>query len=104
MSVSRIDPDWVRDYAKKVDQASDELSDSFRKLRETPLRNEAFGELGRKTGSAEAFGRAADRLHGQLSRGCEALSSASEALHKVVDERVGRDDESAAEIKRTKPN
>lgn len=102
MGVTRIDPDWVRGYAKKVDQSSDEMSDSFAALRESPLRAEAFGELGREVGTAEAYARACTALHEQLSRGCESLKSASEALHQVVGERVGADEDSAAEVARTR--
>ncbi|SDD47644.1 type VII secretion target [Actinokineospora iranica] len=101
MVAIRVDPAWVSGYAKKVAEAADELAKGAEVLNTAPLSTEAFGALGRTVRTAESYGRAAEVLRAQLTRGVEALESAAVALGQVAEKYRGSDEEGASTIKRS---
>ncbi len=92
-----VDARWVELYAKRVDEAAEELTRARSELRAAPVRAQSFGELGRTLRSAEAYGRAAGMLNQQLDRACEVLTSAARGLHAVA-EHYGSQEEAAATL------
>jgi uncharacterized protein YukE len=94
-----VDPRWLELYAKRVDEAAEELTRARAELREDPVRPQSFGELGRTLRNAEAYGRAAAMLNQQLDRACEVLTSAAKGLHEVAEHYGAQDDEAVAMIK-----
>jgi hypothetical protein len=94
-----IDPRWLELYAKRVDEAAEELAHARTELRQAPVRAQSFGELGRTLRSAEAYGRAAGMLNQQLDRACEVLASAAKGLHDVAEHYGAQDDDVVASIK-----
>ncbi|CCH35114.1 hypothetical protein ABZ816_21360 [Actinosynnema sp. NPDC047251] len=94
-----VDARWVELYAKRVDEAAEELSRARTELRAEPVRAQSFGELGRSLRSAEAYGRAAAMLNGQLDRACEVLTAAAHGLHAVAEHYGSQEDEAVALIK-----
>ncbi|MFB9430984.1 hypothetical protein [Streptoalloteichus tenebrarius] len=96
----RVETDWLREYAKRVDQGAQAL----RRARDTvdahPLPPEAFGELGRTVRVADAYGRAAALLRQQLDRACEVLGAAGVGLVKVAEHYEGHDSNSASTLRR----
>ncbi|RZS37137.1 hypothetical protein EV193_106375 [Herbihabitans rhizosphaerae] len=94
MSGIEVDPEWIRRYGKTVQTGSTDLGKTAQSLAQ-PLRNEAFGELGRQVGTAEAYSKAASALRDQLRRAVEALGTAAVELDKVAAQ-YGDDDERAA--------
>ncbi|MBW4715998.1 hypothetical protein [Saccharothrix obliqua] len=94
-----VDARWVELYAKRVDEAAEELDRARAGLRAEPVRAASFGELGRTLRSAEAYQRAAGVLHRQLDRACDVLTSAARGLHAVAEHYGSRDDEAVALIK-----
>jgi hypothetical protein len=101
MAGIEVDPDWINGYAKTLGTASDELGKSAESLGGASLGAEAFGELGRTVRTADAYQRAATTLRDQLNRAVESLRSASEGLCEVAGQHTGRDEDSAAQIRRT---
>ena len=94
-----VDPRWLELYAKRVEEAAEELAHARDALRQSPLPPATFGELGRTLRSSEAYGRAAGLLNQQLDRACEVLASAATGLHKVADH-YGDEDEAVHQIKK----
>ena len=94
-----VDPRWLELYAKRVEEAAEELTRARTELREAPMRPQSFGELGRTLRSAEAYGRAAGMLNQQLDRACEVLTSAAKGLHDAAEHFGSQDDEVVALIK-----
>ncbi|KOX22986.1 hypothetical protein ADK67_22440 [Saccharothrix sp. NRRL B-16348] len=86
-------------YAKRVEEAAEELTRARSELREAPMRPQSFGELGRTLRNAEAYGRAAGLLNQQLDRACEVLTSAAKGLHDVAEHYGAQDDDAVALIK-----
>ncbi len=101
MAAIRVDPVWVSGYAEKVAEAADELSKGDDLMRTAPLGTEAFGSLGKSVRIADSYGRAAEVLRGQLTRGVEALEAAAASLGQVADKYQGSDDDGAQSIKRS---
>lgn len=101
MAVIKVDPDWVGDYAKKVADAATELSEGATVLNTAPLGPEAFGSLGRTVRTADAYLRAAEALRGQLTRGVDALTTASENLAEVAEKYRASDDDGAVTLRRS---
>jgi hypothetical protein len=85
MAVIKVDPDWVRGYARQVAAGAETLSTGSDALTAAPLTAESFGSLGRTVRIAESYGRAADVLRGQLIRAVEALESAAHSLDEVAE-------------------
>jgi uncharacterized protein HemY len=94
-----VDPRWLELYAKRVEEAAEELTSARSELREAPMRPQSFGELGRTLRNAEAYGRAAGLLNQQLDRACEVLASAAKGLHDVAEHYGAQDDDAVALIK-----
>ncbi|MEU4802123.1 hypothetical protein [Actinosynnema sp. NPDC023587] len=94
-----VDARWVELYAKRVDEAAEELARARTGLRVEPVRPQSFGELGRALRSAESYGRAAALLNQQLDRACEVLTSAAHGLHAVAEHYGSQEDEAVALIK-----
>ncbi|MFI9007245.1 hypothetical protein ACIGNX_08465 [Actinosynnema sp. NPDC053489] len=94
-----VDPRRLELYARRVEEAAEELTRAREGLREAPVRPASFGELGRALRSAEAYGRAAGLLNRQLDRACEVLASAAEGLHQVAEHYGAQDDDAVALIK-----
>ncbi|MFD1147969.1 hypothetical protein [Saccharothrix hoggarensis] len=94
-----VDPRWLELYAKRVDEAAEELSKARDALRDAPVRERSFGELGRTLRNAEAYRRASEMLNHQLDRACEVLTSAGQGLHEVAEHYGAQDDEAVALIK-----
>ncbi|MGQ0839131.1 type VII secretion target [Actinokineospora sp.] len=101
MAAIRVDPEWVSGYAKKVAESADELSTSADVLGSGSLSSDAFGALGRTVRIADAYGRAAEVLRDQLTRGVEALESAAGSLTQVAEKYRVSDGDGAQAIKRS---
>jgi len=96
----KIDPDQVAGYAKAMVGAADQLSGSADALRDQPLTNEAFGELGRQVRTAEAYARASATLLDQLAKAVDTLHTASANLTAVVSHYSEGEQDRAQTIKR----
>ncbi|KAA2264700.1 hypothetical protein F0L68_06310 [Solihabitans fulvus] len=94
----RVDPDWVVGYAKKVDEAAQDIDTARKALGEAPLRAESFGELGRTLRTADSYAKAADVLRQQLARAAEVLTSAGTGLRAVAHHYGAHDEEAARAI------
>ncbi|MEU4447308.1 hypothetical protein AB0K14_34805 [Actinosynnema sp. NPDC050801] len=94
-----VDPRWLELYAKRVEEAAEELTRARSELRAEPVRAQSFGELGRTLRNAEAYGRAAGMLNQQLDRACEVLTSAAKGLQEVAEHYGAQDDDAVALIK-----
>jgi hypothetical protein len=92
-----IDPEWLTAYAKTAVKGADQLSAVSAG---DPLGNEAFGELGRRIRTAEAYQRAATCLREQLTRAVETLHSASDSLNEVVSRYQTSEHDNVRSIKR----
>ena len=95
-----VDARWLELYAERVDDAAEELARARSELRESPLRPQSFGEIGRTLRSAEAYGRASRLLQQQLDRACEVLAAAGKGLHDVAGHYGGTEDEAVHQIKK----
>ena len=84
MTGIKFDPAWVGGYADLTANSADALAEGATTMGTAPLDQESFGELGATVGTAQAYGKAADILRGQLSRAVEALGSASEGLTEIT--------------------
>ncbi|QFZ23447.1 hypothetical protein [Saccharothrix syringae] len=91
-----VDPRWIELYARRVEEAAEELSRARDELRRAPVPPHGFGEVGRALRSSEAYRRAAGVLNGQLDRACEVLTAAAHGLHEVAGHYGSRDDEAIA--------
>jgi uncharacterized protein YukE len=96
----KIDVDWVRGYAKQLDTAEAEVGKVHDALHNQPLTADAFGELGRTVGSAEAYSSAAQMLTEQVERASQMLTSASQGLVATANEFHGHDEDAVGHIKR----
>ncbi|MFD9733998.1 hypothetical protein [Umezawaea sp. NPDC059074] len=94
-----VDARWLELYARRVDEAAEELGQARAHLREAPLSPRTFGEIGRTVRGAEAYGRAAALLQEQLDRACEVLTAAGQGLHDVAGHYGGVEDEAVHVIK-----
>ncbi|SHE42719.1 hypothetical protein [Streptoalloteichus hindustanus] len=97
----RVETDWLRDYARRVDQGAQAVRRARDTVNAHPLPPEAFGELGRTVRVTDAYGRAAALLRQQLDRACEVLGAAGVGLVKVADHYEGHDSDNASTLKRT---
>jgi hypothetical protein len=95
-----VDARWLELYAERVDDAAEELTRARSELRDSPLRPQSFGEIGRTLRSAEAYGRASRVLQQQLDRACEVLAAAGKGLHDVAGHYGGTEDEAVQHIKK----
>nr|WP_218888708.1 hypothetical protein [Saccharopolyspora hordei] len=87
-------------YAREVRAAGEEIAAAPRELAAAELAPEAFGELGRKAGAAEAYQRLSALLVDQSRRASEALTRAGDELGEVVAFHSGGDDDGALEIRK----
>ncbi|MGP4015345.1 hypothetical protein [Saccharopolyspora sp. 5N708] len=100
MSGIRIDIEWLATYAREVRAAGEEITTAQQGLAAAELAPEAFGELGRKVGAAEAYQRARALLLDQNRRAGETLTRAGDELREVVDFHGVGDDDSASEMRK----
>ncbi|AHI01545.1 hypothetical protein GCM10010174_08520 [Kutzneria viridogrisea] len=100
MTGIKVDPEWIKGYASTVARSGSELGTARDTLRSGQLPAEAFGELGRNTGTDKAYQQAAKTLQDQLSRAVDALNSASAALSKTAEHFSSHDEDVAASIRR----
>ena len=100
MAKIKVDPDGITRYAKTVDKCASELAEQKHHLTTGQLPASAFGDLGKKVRTADAYARASTALLDQLSKAGVALGSASEELGKVAGHHSAGDADSAASIKR----
>ncbi|PRY43586.1 hypothetical protein [Umezawaea tangerina] len=94
-----VDSAWLELYAKRVEDAAEELSLARGELHDNPLRPQSFGEIGRGLRTAEAYGRASRLLNQQLDRACDVLKAAGKGLHDVAGHYGGTEDEAVRLIK-----
>jgi hypothetical protein len=94
----RFDAGWVGGYAELTANSADALAEGVTTMGTAPLDQESFGELGRVTGSAQAYGKASQVLRDQLARSVEALGSASEGLAEITAAYVDSEDQGALAI------
>ena len=97
----RVDPTWVGQYAKKVGDSAELLSSCSTTMQEAPLTAESFGALGNQVRVTESYLRAAEALRTQLTRGVEALKSASTSLDQVVEKYESSDGDGIASLNRS---
>ncbi|AOS65772.1 hypothetical protein [Actinoalloteichus hymeniacidonis] len=95
-----IDIDWLNNYAKSVNNASDDMQAADESLNEARISAESFGELGAEVGTDVAYARVADHLYQQAQRGCEVLAAAAAGLRNVVTMHQTQDDDAARELAR----
>lgn len=100
MSGIKIDPEWIKDYAKTVERSGSELGTARDTLKGAPLPADAFGELGRNTGTDTAYEQASKTLQDQLSRAVDAIAAAAKGLTKVAEHLGSHDEDAAAAIRR----
>jgi uncharacterized protein YukE len=91
----RVDLDWLRDYAAVLDRRADEARGVLGDLKEHPLDEDAFGEVGRSLHTPQAYQRAAGSLLAQLDRAGEVLAAAATALRQAAEHYQGTDDDGA---------
>jgi hypothetical protein len=96
----KVDAAWVGGYAKLTADSAGVLADGVTAMAINPLNDESFGELGRATGAAQAYGKAAQLLRDQLARAVEALNAASDGLEKVTAVYQDTDESGMRAIKR----
>ena len=92
-----VDPQWLEQYADRIDGTTDDLRRVRDAMKVSPLRPESFGEIGRTLGSSQGYARAAELLNSQLARACDTLDAAAKGLHAVAKEH-GRGDEDALQL------
>ena len=101
MDTIRVDLDWLRGYATVLDRRADEAYDILNGLRERPLDDDAFGEVGRSLRTPQAYRRAAGSLLAQLDRAEEVLASAATALRQAAEHYEGTDSDGARDLEGT---
>jgi hypothetical protein len=101
MATIKVDPTWVAQYAYNVGEAAEVLSEGAGMLRTAPLTAESFGTMGDAVRVTEAYLRAAEALRTQLTRGVEALKSASTSLGQVAEKYQTSDGDGIASINRS---
>ncbi|SDF66671.1 hypothetical protein SAMN05216553_102571 [Lentzea fradiae] len=89
-----VDPEWLEQYADRIDGTTDDLRRVRDAMKVTPLRPQSFGEIGRTAGTVQAYARAAELLNSQLARACDTLDAAAKGLHAVAKEHGHQEDES----------
>ena len=89
-----VDPEWLEQYADRIDGTTDDLRRVRDAMKVSPLRPQSFGEIGRTVGTAQAYARAAELLNSQLARACDTLDAAARGLHAVAEQHGGQDEES----------
>lgn len=95
-----VDPEWLEQYADRIDGTTDDLRRVRDAMKVSPLRPQSFGEIGRTAGTAQAYARAAALLNSQLARACDTLDAAAKGLHAVAAQHGHQDDESLQLIKK----
>ncbi|MET1071480.1 MAG: hypothetical protein ABWY11_02415 [Umezawaea sp.] len=95
-----VDGAWLELYAKRVEDAAEELSLARGELHDNPLRPQSFGAIGGDLRTAEAYGRASRLLNQQLDRACDVLRAAGKGLHEVAGHYGGTEDEAVQLIKK----
>jgi hypothetical protein len=96
----RVDVDWLRSYAKGLDNRVDEAQSAVQSLTQRPLQPEAFGELGRSLRIPEAYQRAADELLKELRQAETVLTAAAGSLREAADHYAGQDEDAAITLQR----
>ncbi|AUS79200.1 hypothetical protein C1701_13460 [Actinoalloteichus sp. AHMU CJ021] len=96
-----IDPEWVTDYARRLERASEDLGEVGQSVHVDGVGAETFGELGVEVGTDTAYAEVRDHLDTQLARGREVLLAASVALRNVARVHLAHDEDSAAELNRS---
>jgi hypothetical protein len=94
----RIDGVVVGGYAKKVEQAAEELDAAAAGVGAVATTAEPFGELGGRLGLDQSYARASDALRQQLATGAVALRSAAAALEQLASGHARRDADAAEQI------
>ena len=97
-SALRIDGVVVGGYAKKVEQAAQELDAAAAGVGAVATTAEPFGELGGRLGVGQSYTRASDALRQQLATGAVALRSAAAALEQLASGHAQRDADAAERI------
>ena len=100
MDTVRVNVDWLADYAAALDKHADEASGVLGSLKEHPLDDEAFGEVGQSMGTPGSYQRAADSLFTQLTRAEEVLTAAATALREVSEHYRGTDEDGAKTLEK----
>ena len=95
-----VDPEWLEQYADRIDGTTDDLRRVRDVMKASPLRPESFGEIGRTLGSSQGYARAAALLNSQLARACDTLDAAAKGLHEVAKQHGHHDDEALQHIKK----
>ncbi|MFI6098966.1 hypothetical protein ACIA8G_25720 [Lentzea sp. NPDC051213] len=95
-----VDPEWLEQYADRIDGTTDDLRRVRDTMKASPLRPEAFGEIGRTLGNAQGYARAAELLNSQLARACDTLDAAAKGLHAVAKQHGHHDEDSLQLIKK----
>ena len=95
-----VDPQWLEQYADRIDGTTDDLRRVRDTMKVSPLRPESFGEIGRTLGNSQGYARAAELLNSQLARACDTLEVASQGLHAVAKQYGQGDEESLQAIKK----
>ncbi|HEX7309142.1 hypothetical protein [Lentzea sp.] len=94
-----VDPEWLEQYADRIDGTTDDLRRVRDAMKVSPLRPQSFGEIGRTVGTAQAYARAAALLNSQLARACDTLDAAAAGLHAVAKQHGAGEEESLHLIK-----
>jgi uncharacterized protein YukE len=95
-----VDPQWLEQYADRIDGTTDDLRRVRDAMKASPLRPQSFGEIGRTVGAAQGYARAAELLNSQLARACETLDAAAKGLHAVAKQYGYHDDDVVQQIKK----
>lgn len=95
-----VDPQWLEQYADRIDGTTDDLRRVRDAMKVSPLRPQSFGEIGRTVGTAQAYARAAELLNSQLARACDTLDAAAKGLHAVAKQHGHGDEEAVQLIKK----
>ena len=95
-----VDPQWLEQYADRIDGTTDDLRRVRDAMKVSPLRPESFGEIGRTLGNSQGYARAAELLNSQLARACDTLDAAAKGLHAVAKQHGHRDEEALQHIKK----
>ena len=95
-----VDPQWLEQYADRIDGTTDDLRRVRDAMKVSPLRPESFGEIGRTLGNSQGYARAAELLNSQLARACDTLDAAAKGLHEVAKQHGYHDDEALQLVKK----
>jgi uncharacterized protein YukE len=95
-----VDPEWLEQYADRIDGTTDDLRRVRDAMKVSPLRPQSFGEIGRALGTAQGYARAAELLNSQLARACDTLDAAAKGLHAVAAQHGHHDQEALQLVKK----